>query len=58
MAVDELKRLLALETGNEGLVDLPPHIFDISHALVKDAKEEIAEGDQVGFLYSERPIFR
>ena len=52
MTVDELKRYVAQETEEEALVQLPSNIFEIAHALVKDAREEIPDCDQVFQFYS------
>lgn len=51
MCVDELKRYLLLEKEDDALVQLPNNIFQIAHSLVKEAREEIPECEQVCFLF-------
>ncbi|KAK6056106.1 partner of SLD five, PSF2 [Cooperia oncophora] len=48
--LDELKRLVATEGETAGLSRLPPYIFEISHILVRAAKEDIVDGDQIKVL--------
>ncbi|VDM67027.1 unnamed protein product [Strongylus vulgaris] len=48
--LDELKRLVAIEGETEGLSHLPPFIFEISNILVRAAKEDLVDGDQIKVL--------
>ncbi|CAJ0596201.1 unnamed protein product [Cylicocyclus nassatus] len=48
--LDELKRLVAIEGETESLSHLPPFIFEISNILVRVAKEDLVDGDQIKVL--------
>ncbi|VDL62680.1 unnamed protein product [Nippostrongylus brasiliensis] len=48
--LEEMKRLVAIEGETSGLSSLPRYFFEISNILVKVAKEDIAEGDQIKVL--------
>ncbi|ETN72361.1 partner of SLD five, PSF2 [Necator americanus] len=48
--LDELKRLVAIEGETEGLSRLPLFIFEIANILVRAAKEDITDGDQIKVL--------
>ncbi|PIO71618.1 partner of SLD five, PSF2 [Teladorsagia circumcincta] len=48
--LDELKRLVATEGETAGLSRLPPFIFEVSHILIRAAKEDIVDGDQIKVL--------
>lgn len=50
MEVEELKKLLAAETENQGLGRLPDYFFEITHMLVRDAKDDIFEVEAVKSL--------
>lgn len=50
MDVDELKKILTSETESQGLAKLPDHFFEISHMLVRDAREDIFEVEAVKSL--------
>ncbi|KAJ1373353.1 hypothetical protein KIN20_035728 [Parelaphostrongylus tenuis] len=48
--LEELKRIVATEGETVGLSRLPPYIFEISNILVRAAKEDIVNGDQIKVL--------
>ncbi|KJH49914.1 partner of SLD five, PSF2 [Dictyocaulus viviparus] len=48
--LEELKRIIAVEGETAGLSRLPPYIFEISSILVRAAKEDITNGDQIKVL--------
>ncbi|VDP35231.1 unnamed protein product [Heligmosomoides polygyrus] len=45
-----MKRLVAAEGETSGLSRLPPFIFEVTNMLVKAAKEDIVDGDQIKVL--------
>lgn len=50
--MDELKRLVVVEGEMTGLTNLPYRMFEIAHMLVREAKDDLVDGDQVCyFLY-------
>uniref|UniRef100_A0A8R1DUE4 DNA replication complex GINS protein PSF2 n=1 Tax=Caenorhabditis japonica TaxID=281687 RepID=A0A8R1DUE4_CAEJA len=50
MDVEELKRILTAETECQGLSSLPDYFFEISHMLVRDARDDIFEVEAVKSL--------
>ncbi|VDM56607.1 unnamed protein product [Angiostrongylus costaricensis] len=48
--LEELKRIVAMEGDTVGLSRLPSYIFEISNILVRAAKEDIVNGDQIKVL--------
>ncbi|CAI2293404.1 unnamed protein product [Caenorhabditis sp. 36 PRJEB53466] len=43
LEVEELKKILAAETESQGLSPLPSFFFEITHMLVREAKDDIFE---------------
>uniref|UniRef100_A0A1I7XEN1 GINS complex subunit 2 n=1 Tax=Heterorhabditis bacteriophora TaxID=37862 RepID=A0A1I7XEN1_HETBA len=50
LCIDELKKMVILESEIGGLTPIPHGMFEISHILVRVAKEDLAEGDQLKTL--------
>ncbi|CAB3408708.1 unnamed protein product [Caenorhabditis bovis] len=50
MTVDELKKILTVENEIVGLSHLPHMFFELTHVLVREAKDDIFEVDQVKSL--------
>ncbi|CAI4230085.1 unnamed protein product [Auanema sp. JU1783] len=50
LSVEELKRLVVVESEMNGLAKLPNRLFEIAHILVREAKEDIESGDQLKSL--------
>lgn len=51
LSLDEVRRLIALEAEDDGrLAPLPVCFFEIAHMLVRDAKEDVVDCDQLKTL--------
>ncbi|MFH4978163.1 hypothetical protein AB6A40_004872 [Gnathostoma spinigerum] len=47
MDIEEIKRMIVAETESPFFTEIPPYFFEISHLLLENAVDDIAETDQV-----------
>ncbi|VDM43758.1 unnamed protein product [Toxocara canis] len=47
LTVDELKRMITVETESIGFAPIPKYFLEIAHIVIRNAKDDVVDGDQL-----------